>query len=531
MNFDKKKIGIGLVCTVALGSAIAYGSLKPKEKKVNEPSSSQVASPIERVKGKEKKDNTIEKSKKKNNEKNVIENLFGEESEASVIDSINDGNRTAINRDPISDIMSDIDKQANMQAEKAKNDLQKDPIIPGENQQEQDRDKNSGEKSDDKKNQGPDIVPQPIDPTPSPVPNPTPEPSPDPDPGPTPGPPIESVNYSGLISILEQASQLVRSTYTPASMSLLDSETRIGYSMLSSQTATQQQVNDQINRIQKAIQNLVAKANKSSLTSTISTALAKDLDQYTPETAEKLTKAIEAAQAVIADDNVSQAAVDLQNSALQSAIDQLIQKADKAELLKVITEAENINREIYVDESLSKLETALAVAKEVKEDPNASQEKVDSAKSELKNAIDTLQEKEEPEKTLVLIKQLIAECEGLVKSEYTPQSYQVLEQEIATSKALVENPNVTSAEATAQLTALETAKNQLVKLADTSKLQAAINEAKALTESDYTSESWSALQTALSGAEMLKEDPNATQAQIDQKESDIRTAISTLEKN
>lgn len=522
MDFDKKKVGIGLVCTLALGSAIAYGSLASKDNKTEETtSSSQVASPIERAKGKDKKENPIKKSQKSGSNKTVLDNLFGEESEASVIDPLNDGEKTFINRDPINNILSDIDKQAQAEAAKAKDELQQKPSIPAvENQKPTSTDnKDSNKKSEDTDVQGPSIVPPVVDPTPQPIPEPTPDPE----------PPIVTVNYAGLISVLEQASRISRSNYTPNSLKELDAETTVGYNMISAQTSSQQQVNYQVTKIKNAINSLVTKADKSVLTAKLSDAKSKDLELYTPETAEKLVKEIEDAQAIQNDDNASQAAVDAQNESLQRAIDQLIKRADKSILDQVISEAKNVNRAIYLEDSLAELDTALAAAEVVQNNLNATQEKVDQAKDNLRAAIDGLQEKEEPEKTLVLIKQLIAECESLVKSEYTPQSYQVLESEISLANALVEKPNVTIAEASAQLISLENAKNQLVKVADTSKLQAAISEAKTLNEDDYTGTSWSILQSALSGAEALIGDQNATQAQVDQKESQIRVAISTLE--
>lgn len=518
MNFDKKKVGIGLVCTLALGSALAYGITR--ENKPTETTSSLVASPIERAKGKDKKEDPIKKSKKSSSKPNVIENLFGEESEASVIDPLNDGSKTTIDRDPINDIMADIDKQARTQATQAKENLQQTPSIPAEDKQEpkSTNNSNSDKKQDDAGVQGPVVDPKPVEPTPQPTPDPTPE------------PPVVTVNYAGLITVLEQASQISRSNYTPNSLSVLDAETKVGYNMLALQSSTQQQVDYQIVKIQNAIQGLVGKADKTNLSETIAAALLIDTTKYTPETVERLTQAIDTAQLVQNDENATQAAVDSENSSLQNAIDQLVEKANKEELSQVITEAENINRDIYIDESLVGLDAALAAAKDVNEDPNASQDKVNQAKVDLRDSIDSLQEKEEPEKTLVLINQLTAECESLNESEYTPQSYQVLANELSSAKALIEKPNVTVAEATAQLTALEDAKAQLVKKADTARLQSAIDEANSLSESEYTSSSWSALQSAIAGAEGLVNDLNATQAQIDQKETEIRTAISALEK-
>lgn len=433
-------------------------------------------------------------------------------------------NKKSVDRSPITQTMAGIDRQARKASTQTAQPAIMTHTPTVKDTGNQTTKTGSTNKSSDTKGQtqGPDapsvVTPtQPTTPT-NPV---TPV---------TPVNPTPSVSYAVLASILQEASQLTRSSYTPNSLAALDGVTKEGYQMLSAQSASQKQIDLQVQRVRQAMSSLREKADKSVLNEKITTAEALNLSEYTPETADVLTEALESARAIQKDENTTQIAVDQENISLQAAIDQLVKRADKTALDEQIDKAERLNREIYVSDSLVALDVALEKAKAVTSDLNASQTIVDQTETALEQAIAGLQEKEEPEKTLVLIQQLISECEALTELNYTPQSYQVLSAELATAKAFVGQQNVTVSAATAQLAALENAKDQLVKRANTAKLQAVMTEAQALSEADYTTSSWATLQTALNGANTLKNDANATQLQIDQKESEIRNAISALVK-
>ena len=64
---------------------------------------------------------------------------------------------------------------------------------------------------------------------------------------------------------------------------------------------------------------------------------------------------------------------------------------------------------------------------------------------------------------------------------------------------------------------------------DTSALEEAIAEAEALTEEDYTEESWAALEAALEEAKDVLADPTATQSEIDAAAAALEEAIAALE--
>ncbi|WP_422448717.1 NPCBM/NEW2 domain-containing protein [Thermoanaerobacterium sp. DL9XJH110] len=75
---------------------------------------------------------------------------------------------------------------------------------------------------------------------------------------------------------------------------------------------------------------------------------------------------------------------------------------DRTQLAAKIEYAENLNEEDYTPESWAKLQEALGKAKTVYNDPDATQEQVDKALSDLQQAIDSLEQKQ-PEKPFTLI--------------------------------------------------------------------------------------------------------------------------------
>lgn len=130
-------------------------------------------------------------------------------------------------------------------------------------------------------------------------------------------------------------------------------------------------------------------------------------DVYTEESLEKLNEAIEAAKAVEADGEATQAEVDSQVKALKEAMDSLEKKdtpadpekpADKATLSNAIRKAEDESEktDVYTEESLEKLNEAIEAAKAVEADEDATQAEVDSQVKALKAAMDSLEKKDTP---------------------------------------------------------------------------------------------------------------------------------------
>ena len=130
--------------------------------------------------------------------------------------------------------------------------------------------------------------------------------------------------------------------------------------------------------LQDAIASLTLKAeNKTALHLAILDAKVLDTSIYTKESVETFEKALAAAQAVLNNEDATQAEVDEALKTLEAASKVLVKKADKKVLEETIKEAEVLQKELYED--FHGVETALSKGKEVMSDENATQEEVDSA--------------------------------------------------------------------------------------------------------------------------------------------------------
>lgn len=129
----------------------------------------------------------------------------------------------------------------------------------------------------------------------------------------------------------------------------------------------------------------------------------------------------------------------------------------------------------------------------------------------------------------------IKSAENLTESDYTAASWSDLCVELKEAKDELAAPHTQSTvdEATehlnAAIKALVKAEKKEETKTDVTKLNAVIEKAEALKQSDYTAESWKNLQTALDAAKKLT-DATAEQTVVDQAASDLETAILALVK-
>lgn len=149
-------------------------------------------------------------------------------------------------------------------------------------------------------------------------------------------------------------------------------------------------------------------ADKTELEKLLGEAKAIDQENYTDETARALAKAIEAAEAVMGNEDLTeedQKLVDDTYDALKAAIDALEEKqasedpkkADKTELEKLLKKAESMDLKGYTDKSVSALTAAIGEARKVLADESLTekdQKLVDEAYDALKAAIDGLKKKD-----------------------------------------------------------------------------------------------------------------------------------------
>ncbi len=211
---------------------------------------------------------------------------------------------------------------------------------------------------------------------------------------------------------------------------------------------------------------------------------------------------------------------------------------DKTVLNATIELAEELAeyKDNYTPASWEALQNALAAAKAVSADDSATQDDVDSATFALVNAIANLGLEPQPDKvdkTILNAEISAAEALEAYKDYYTPTSWNALQDALAAAKAVSADANATQADVDSASVALVDALTKLEKAptgeVDKTILEAAIDTADALDESDYTPESWAAMQAALEAAKAVDADPDATQDAVNDATVALITAIIDLQ--
>ena len=269
---------------------------------------------------------------------------------------------------------------------------------------------------------------------------------------------------------------------------------------------------------------------------------AKEVEQgkASAETWNALQQAIKSAQAVYDNLSSTQEQVDAQVAFLQKAMAAVQaendQTADKTELQALITTANEklAQTDIYTVDSLRTLQTILAYAQGVYENKDADQTTVDAAANALSSAISSLKEIETVDTSALETE--IANAEELVKKTdaYTADSLKALQIAINNAKRVLASDTKTQESVDAQVKALKNAEAGLIEkvVVDKTALKAKIEEAQkyAADTSTYTASSIAALKEAISSAQTIYNDENATQATVDAQVKALDKAISNLVK-
>ena len=255
---------------------------------------------------------------------------------------------------------------------------------------------------------------------------------------------------------------------------------------------------------------------------------------------EALQQAIVSAQAVYDNLSSTQEQIDAQITLLQKAMAAVAsengKKADKTQLQALIGTANEklAQTDVYTEDSLKTLQTILLYAQGVYDNNDADQTSVDAAAKALKSALDGLTEIKTVDTSALETE--LSKAEALVAKTdvYTEETLNTLQIAINNAKRVLADENHTQDAVDKQVTALQNAQLGLIKkvYADKTSLKAKLDDAKNYTtnESAYTASSMAALKTAISNAETVYADENASQATVDAQTKALEKAIAALVK-
>lgn len=206
---------------------------------------------------------------------------------------------------------------------------------------------------------------------------------------------------------------------------------------------------------------------------------------------------------------------------------------DKNALTSLIDEAKAYAKEDYTEESYASLTEALTAAEEVVSNDDATQEEVDSALSSLETAVEGLEEETTPDPVVekAELEDLIKKAKGHVKEDYTKESFAPLVEAVQAAEDVLANEDATEEEVNKAQAELEKAIDSLEELpVDKEALTSLIEEMSALNAEDFSKKSFEALTEALTAAEEVLANEDATQKELDAAVDALLTAKDDLER-
>lgn len=243
-----------------------------------------------------------------------------------------------------------------------------------------------------------------------------------------------------------------------------------------------------------------------------------DLDLYVDgKEKDDFIAALQTAFDVLESEESIQKDVDDAKTALESARDALIEKqqeVDKSALQEAIRDAEAVDLNGYISTGQDAFTDALAHAKDVFENPDATQAEVDKAAEELKAAQNGLVAKADKTE----LEEAIQNAEKVDTDDFTSTGKQEFIDKLEAAKEVLANEDATQAEVDKAAEELKAAQDGLVAKADKTKLDEAIKNAENLTSQDFDTagtEAYKEFIFALSEAKKVQADPDATQQQVD----------------
>ena len=348
------------------------------------------------------------------------------------------------------------------------------------------------------------------------------------------------VDKSALEQAIKDALSMDPTAYTDASAAAFLAALQAAQSVMSAPGATQEQVNAAVKALNDAIAGLEtpteATVDKSALQQAINAAEAIDTSKFTEDSVAKLNEALEAAKAVVNNDDADQDAVDAAANALNDAIKALkptSSDVDKTALNEAIERAEAIDRSKYTESTLSALDIALAAAKRLADSSIATQGMVDFAANTLNAAIDALEKLPQTTVDKSALEEAIAAAQAVDRSKYTSESLSAMDSKLNYAQAVLGDDDATQADVDAAANALNDAvkalkEKEVTPTVDKSKLQEAISKAEAIDTSKYTDETVAALNQALTTAKAVLGADSVPQAGVDNAAKALNDAIAGL---
>ena len=299
------------------------------------------------------------------------------------------------------------------------------------------------------------------------------------------------VDRSALDALLEQVAGLNESDYSNSSWDALQ-----GAISGTDNLTKQSEIDAKVQEIQNALNGLGV--DRSALDALLEQVAGLIESDYSDESWQELQEAVSGADSL-----VKQTEIDAKVDEIQEAIDNL--GVDRSELDRLLTEVGRLTESDYSDSSWDALQNAIAGT-----DNLTKQSEIDTKVQEIQNALSGLGVDRST------LDALLEQVAGLNEADYSNSSWDALQDAISGTDNLTKQSEIDSK--------VQEIQNALDNLGiDRSVLDALLENVSKLNPSDYSDESWNALQQAITGTDNLTK-----QSEIDAKVEEIKNAVDGL---
>ena len=342
----------------------------------------------------------------------------------------------------------------------------------------------------------------------------------------------EEVPAVELTKLIERLTELVAvdtSNATTDSAAAFKALVKEGYDLVASGAKTQNEVDAMLEKLKNAESKLV---DASALKKAIADA-EKKVAESTKTSAVAVNEKVKEAKALLK--NGTTETMNQMVEALKEAVKTLVPRGDVKALKALIDtyEKETLKEADYTTSTWNAYKSALDVAKAIVADNSDSdQRQVDAAKKTLEDARKALGKRG----NTAALKALVEKYQDLKEADYTHDTWEVFKEVFDAAKAIVkDNSNSSQVQVDAAKKALEDAYEALEDAPvnpqlDTSRLEKAIADAKAVKKELYTTDSYDAMKVVWDEAEELLKAEAQDQDTIDAKTDDLNKAIEALVK-
>ena len=337
-------------------------------------------------------------------------------------------------------------------------------------------------------------------------------------------------DYSTLSTELLKAKDLNENDYTNDSYNNLFEVINYAESILYNVNATQENVDQALKQLRENIDQLVKAGDNSQLKESIQEAKKLNSSDYTSESFAVLENVLNDVEKYVTA-RYSQVEIDQALQKLNDAISSLVKadteagNIDKVALQIAIEMAKNAKLDNVVPAVVKEFNGALANAKTVYVDTDASQEEVNNAFDRLANVMQML-EFFKGDKT-VLQKQINL-INGLESNKYIESTWNEMLPGLEKANAVLDDENAMQKEVDEAYTELINAFLNLRLKPNKDLLQELINKANGLNNTNYTAKTWQVVSNALEEAKVVLDNPEASQKEVESAKDALTKAIANL---